>query len=291
MGAEIKIVHGVIDATCDGLAGGTVQFDWPSHGATENILIASALAKGTTVIENASREPEVCDLANFLTKMGASIDGAGTSTITVDGVDRLEPIDYEVMPDRLEAATYLFAVGATGGDVTVRDMVPGHLEIVIEKLRDMGASLTVGTDSVRVRMEGRPKAVDISTLPYPGFPTDVQPLAVAMLSRAEGMSIVTENVYDARFFYTDELVRMGADIRVSGHHAVVTGVPLLTGAPVKAHDVSAGVSLVICGLAAVGATTVEDIIHIDRRYENLEGKLTSLGASIKRVPQPAGAPA
>ncbi len=288
MGAEIKLKHGVIEASCDGgLQGGTVRFDWPSHGATENILIASAIANGRTVIENASREPEVVDLAEFLQRMGASIDGAGTSTITVDGVDRLEPIDYEVIPDRLEAATYLFATATLGGDVTVRDMRPSHLEMVLEKISDAGARLDVGSDSVRIRMDRRPRAVDISTLPYPGFPTDLQPMAVAMLAHAEGEAIVTENVYDARFFYTDEIARMGADVRVSGRYCVVRGVAELTGAPVKALDVSAGVSLVICGLAAVGTTTVEDIIHIDRRYENLEGRLRSLGADIQRVPQPA----
>jgi UDP-N-acetylglucosamine 1-carboxyvinyltransferase len=291
LGADIKVVHGVIDATCDGLRGGRVRFDWPSHGATENIIIAAALAKGTTVIENASREPEITDLSNFLRKMGARIDGDGTSTITIEGVDRLSPIDYDVLPDRLEAGTFLFATAALGGDVTVRDMRPGDLEIVLEKLAEAGAVLDVTDDSVHIVMDGRPKPVDVSTLPYPGFPTDLQPMAVAMLCHADGISIVTENVYDARFFYTDELARMGADVRVTGHYAVVRGVPGLMGAPVRAHDVSAGVALVIAGMSAVGRTTVEDIIHIDRRYENLEGKLTSLGAKIERVPQPAGSPA
>ncbi len=290
MGAEVKVVHGVIDASCDGLHGGTVRFDWPSHGATENILIASAMATGRTVIENASREPEIIDLATFLTKMGASIDGAGTNTITVDGVERLTPCDYEVMPDRLEAATFLFATGALGGDVTVKDMRPEHLEMVLEKLAEAGAQLDIGADSVRIRMDGRPNPVDVSTLPYPGFPTDLQPMVVAMLCHADGMSIVTENVYDARFFYTDELARMGADVKVTGHYAVIRGGAQLTGAPVRAHDVSAGVALVISGLAAAGTTTVEEIIHIDRRYENLEGKLSALGANIQRVPQTVGTP-
>jgi UDP-N-acetylglucosamine 1-carboxyvinyltransferase len=283
LGAEIKVVHGVIDAKCDGLVGGVVRFDWPSHGATENIIIAAALAKGTTVIENASREPEIVDLSSFLRKMGAKIEGAGTSTITIEGVDHLEPADYEVMPDRLEAATYLFAAGTTGGDVTVNGMRPSDLEIVLEKLTDMGARLEVQTDSVRIRMEDRPRCVDVSTLPYPGFPTDLQPMAVAMLCRANGMSIVTENVYDARFSFADELARMGADVHVQGQYAVIKGVDRLMGAPVRAHDVSAGAALVISGLAAVGRTVVDDIIHIDRRYENLEGKLTSLGAKIERV--------
>jgi UDP-N-acetylglucosamine 1-carboxyvinyltransferase len=290
LGAEVKVVHGFVEASCTGLTGTNFHLEYPSHGATENLLIASVLAKGRTVLENASREPEICDLARCLTKMGARIEGAGTSNITIDGVSSLEPADYEVMPDRLEAATFLFATGAAGGDVTVRDMRPRDLEMVIEKLEEMGARLDVNADSVRIRMEGRPRPVDVATLPYPGFPTDLQPMAVAMLCHADGMSIVTENIYDARFFYVDELARMGADVRVSAHHAVVRGVPVLTGAPVRAHDVSAGVALVISGLSATGRTTVEDIIHIDRRYENLEAKFTALGADIRRVPQTAAAP-
>jgi UDP-N-acetylglucosamine 1-carboxyvinyltransferase len=242
------------------------------------------------VIENASREPEITDLSNFLRKMGARIDGDGTSTVTIEGVDELQPVTYDVIPDRLEAATFLFATAAAGGDVTVTDVEPGHLEIVLEKLSDAGARLDVGSSTIRILMDGRPRPVDISTLPYPGFPTDLQPMAVAMLCHADGMSIVTENVYDARFFYVDELARMGADIHVTGHYAVVRGVLALTGAPVRAHDVSAGAALVICGLSAAGTTRVEDIIHIDRRYENLEGKLSSLGAEIHRVPQGAVAP-
>jgi UDP-N-acetylglucosamine 1-carboxyvinyltransferase len=291
LGAEIKVVHGVIDARCDGLRGGVVRFDWPSHGATENIIIAAAMADGTTVIENASREPEIVDLATFLRKMGARIEGDGTSIITIEGVDSLQPTSYDVIPDRLEAGTFLFAAAATGGDVTVRDMRPDHLEIVLEKLREMGAALDVGDDHVRVLMNGRPRAVDVATLPYPGFPTDLQAMALAVLTLGDGMSIVTENVYDARFAYADELARMGADVHVSGHHAVVRGVDGLMGAPVRAHDVSAGAALVIAGLAATGRTTVEDIIHIDRRYEKLEDKLSALGANIERVPQRAGTPA
>jgi UDP-N-acetylglucosamine 1-carboxyvinyltransferase len=292
LGTSVQVVHGFIEAECpDGLQGSVVTFDYPSHGATENILIASVLAKGRTIIENASKEPEIADLARFLTKMGASIEGAGTSMITVHGVEAVHPADFEVMPDRLEAATFLFATGTAGGDVTVRDMEPKHLEIVLEKLSDAGADLDVGTDSVRIKMDRRPGPVDVSTLPYPGFPTDLQPMAVALLCHTDGMSIVTENIYDARFFYVDELARMGADIHVSGHYAVVRGVRGLMGAPVRAHDVSAGAALVISGLAATGRTTVEDIIHIDRRYENLEGKLAALGADIRRVPQTASTPA
>lgn len=291
LGARVRVVHGVIDASCEALRGAVVNLEYPSHGATENLMIASVLAKGRTIIENASREPEIADLARFLQRMGAHISGAGTHAIEIEGVDELRPADFEVMPDRLEAATFLFAVGTAGGDVTVRDMQPAHLEIVLDKLTEAGAEIDVGTDSVRIRMERRPGAVDISTLPYPGYPTDLQPMALAMLTRADGMSIVTENIYDARFFYVDELARMGADIRVAGHYAVVRGVAELMGAPVRAHDVSAGAALVLAGLAATGRTVVEDIIHIDRRYENLEGKLAGLGADIRRVSAPVPSPA
>ncbi len=291
LGAEIKVVHGVIDGTCDGLRGGVVRFDWPSHGATENILIAASLAKGTTVIENAARDPEITDLATFLRKMGARIEGDGTSTITIEGVEELRPADYDVMPDRLEAGTFLFATAAAGGDVTVRDMRPGDLEIVLEKLGELGARIKTDADSVSITMDARPRPVDLATLPHPGFPTDLQAMALAVLTRSTGMSIVTENVYDARFAYADELARMGADIHVRGHYAVVQGVPALMGAPVRAHDVSGGAALVIAGLAATGQTTVEDIIHIDRRYERLEEKLAGLGADIQRVSQTAATPA
>jgi UDP-N-acetylglucosamine 1-carboxyvinyltransferase len=286
LGADVRVVHGFVEASCDGLHGAVLNLEYPSHGATENLLIASVLATGHTVIENASREPEIADLARYLTKMGAKIEGAGTPHIEIEGVDSLEPTDFEVMPDRLEAATFLFATGTTTGDVTVRNMKPSHLDVVLERLSEMGADIDAGSDSVRIRMEGRPLANDISTLPYPGFPTDLQPMAVAMLCKAEGVSIVTENIYDSRFFYTDELARMGADVRVSGHYAVVRGVEGLMGAPVKAHDVSAGAALVVAGLGATGRTVVEDIIHIDRRYEKLEEKFASLGGDIRRVTAP-----
>jgi UDP-N-acetylglucosamine 1-carboxyvinyltransferase len=291
LGAEVRVVHGFVEATCDRLHGVGVQLEYPSHGATESLLMAGVLAQGTTVIENASREPEISDLATYLRAMGAQIEGEGTSKIVIDGVDELHSADHEVMPDRLEAATFLFAVGAAGGDVVVKDMVPSQLEIVLEKLRDMGADVRASSHEVRITMEGRPRPVDISTLPYPGFPTDLQPLAVAMLCKADGMSIVTENIFDARFFYVDELARMGADVRVEGHYAVVHGVEQLLGAPVRAPDIRAGAALVVAGLAAEGRTVVEDILYIDRGHENLEGKLTALGADIRRVPQPASTPA
>jgi UDP-N-acetylglucosamine 1-carboxyvinyltransferase len=253
--------------------------------------MAAALAKGTTTLENAAREPEICDLATFLTLMGAKIEGAGTNTIVIEGVDELRPADFAVMPDRMVAATFLFATAAATGEVTVRDMEPGHLEMVLEVLSDAGMTIDVTDNSVHIVAEHRPKAVDVSTLPYPGFPTDLQPMAMAMLTLADGMSIVTENIYDARFFHVDELARMGADIRVERHYAAVRGVDELTGAEVRAADVSAGAALVIAGLAARGRTVVSDIIHIDRRYESLESLLSGLGADIKRIPGREGGPA
>ncbi len=283
MGAEINVVHGFVEAKTSGLRGTFINLEYPSHGATENLLMAASLAKGTTTLENAARDPEICDLAAFLTAMGAKIDGAGTPTIVVQGVDELAPADFEVMPDRIVAATYLFATATTGGEVTVRDMVPGHLAMVLETLIDAGMKIDAFEDRVHIVAEDRPRPVDVSTLPYPGFLTDLQPMAMAMLTLATGMSVITENIYDARFFHVDELARMGADIRVERHYAVVRGVEQLTGAEVRAADVSAGAALVIAGLAAKGRTRVEDIIHIDRRYERLEDALTSLGANIERV--------
>lgn len=290
MGADIKVVHGFVEASCDRLKGAHItHIDFTSVGATETLMMAATLAEGRTTIENAAREPEISDLAKFLTKMGAKIDGAGTPTIEIEGVEALRPADFEVMPDRLEAATFLFAAATTGGDVTVTDMEPRHLNIVLETLARTGRDLDVGESSVRIVSEGRGKPVDISTLPYPGFATDLQPMALVMLALADGMSIITENVYDARFFHVDELARMGANVHVERHYCVVRGVDELTGAEVRASDVSAGAALVIAGLVAKERTQVEEIIHIDRRYENLEGKLRSLGADIQRVGAPVPA--
>lgn len=291
LGADIRVVHGFVEASCDRLRGAVVNMEYPSHGATENLLMAGVLAEGRTVIENASREPEIEDLATFLTRMGASIDGAGTNRIEIEGVDSLHAADLDVMPDRLEAGTFLFAVRAAGGDVVVSGFEPTHLEIVLTKLEETGAELDVGDDRVRIVAEGRPRPTDISTLPYPGFPTDLQPATVAALCLADGLSIVTENIFDARFFYIDELARMGADVRVEGHYAVVRGIPELLGAPVRASDIRAGAALVVAGLAAKGRTVVEDIVHIDRGHEDLEGKLSGLGADIRRVTAPAAAQA
>ena len=292
MGADIKVVHGFVEASCDRLKGTRITVmsnEYPSVGATETLMLAAVLADGRTVIDNAAREPEIVDLATFLQKMGAKIDGAGTHTIEIEGVDELRPVEYDVMPDRLEAATYLFATATTGGEVTVRDMRPRHLDIVLETLEQAGRTLEIGDDWVRITAEGRPMAVDISTLPYPGFATDLLPMATTMLALADGTSIVTENIYDSRYFHVDELARMGANVRVERHYCVVRGVHELTGAEVRASDVSAGAALVIAGLVARGRTQVADIIHIDRRYENLEGKLSSLGADVQRVGAPVPA--
>lgn len=289
LGAEIRVVHGFIDASCSELRGAAVHLDYPSVGATENLVMAGVLARGRTIIDNACREPEIEQLLAFLTLMGAQISGAGTSRIEIEGVDRLHAISLDVMPDRLEAGTFLFAAASTGGDVVVTDVEPEHIEIVLTKLTEAGAEIDVGANRVRIRAEGRPKPVDLATLPYPGFPTDLQPLAVVMLCRADGLSIVTENIFDARFFYVDELARMGADVRVEGHYAVVRGVSELLGAPVRAPDIRAGAALVVAGLAATGRTVVEDVIHIDRGHERLEEKLKGLGAEIRRVPATAPA--
>ena len=285
LGATMSVVHGFIEASCDRLLGTIVSLDFPSHGATENLVMAGVLADGRTTIENASCEPEIIDLASMLERMGAKISGAGSTVIEIEGVPSLRPTTFDVMGDRLEAATFLFAAGAAGGDVTVTGADPDHLSIVVAKLEEAGATIELGKESVRIIADGgRPKPVDISTLPYPGFPTDLQPVAVSMLSRADGVSIVTENIFDARFFYSDELARMGADVRVEGHYAVVRGVPELLGAPVRAPDIRAGAALVVAGLIANGETIVEDIEHIDRGHEDLEGKLRALGAEIARVP-------
>ncbi len=284
LGADIHVSHGFLEGSAQRLRGTTVDLEWPSHTATENLMMAAVLAEGRTTINNAAREPEITDLATFLQGMGAKITGAGTARIEIEGVHELHPSSLDVMPDRLEAGTFLFAAAATGGDVVVANMVPKHLEIVLEKLRQAGMELEVGEDRVRIRSDGLPQPVDISTLPFPGFPTDLQPLAVALLCRAPRLSIVTENIFDSRFIFVDELARMGADIRVDGQYAVIRGVKELTGAPVRASDLRAGAALVVAGLVAEGKTVLEDIHHVDRGYERLEEKLQTLGAGIRRVP-------
>lgn len=283
MGAELEVVHGFIDARCNALCGARVVLEFPSVGATETVLTAAVLAKGQTVIENAAREPEIRDLASFLTKMGARVEGAGTSTIEIEGVDGLSPVEHSIIGDRIEAGTLLFAAVATGGDVTVEGIDVEPLEIVIRKLTEMGADVGPTPDGLRARRDEPLIAADVQTLPFPGFATDFMPLAVATLATAHGTAIVTENIFDNRFAFIDELHRMGADVRTEGRHAIVRGVDCLSGAPVRAHDVRAGAALVLAGLVADGETVVLDPHHVERGYPDLPGKLRALGADVERV--------
>jgi UDP-N-acetylglucosamine 1-carboxyvinyltransferase len=283
MGAELDIVHGLIEARCQALCGTRIVLDFPSVGATENLLTAAALAKGQTVLDNAAREPEITDLANFLNRMGAHIEGAGSSTIEVEGVEHLSPIENEIMGDRIEAGTILMACGVAGGEVTIEGTRLEHLEMVALKLGEMGLEVSRTPDGLCARRDERMRAVDVATLPYPGFATDFMPLVVALLATAEGSAIVTENVFDNRFGFVDELHRMGADIRNEGRHAVVRGVDRLSGAPVRAQDVRAGAALVVAGLAADGETVVLDPFHVDRGYPDLARQLQALGADVRRV--------
>ncbi len=283
LGVELQVVHGFIEARCHALCGARVVLEFPSVGATETVLTSAVLAKGETVIENAAREPEVADLVRFLTKMGAHIEGGGTSTLRIEGVAELHPVDHTIIGDRIEAGTYLFACGVAGGDVTVEGTSIDHLEMVSRKLAETGVEVSRTPDGVRARADGRRRAADVQTLPFPGFATDFMPLAVALLATADGTGIVTENIFDNRFAFIDELSRMGADVRTEGRHAVVRGVPRLSGAPVRALDVRAGAALVIAGLAAEGVTTVLDPHHVDRGYPDLAAKLASLGAGVRRL--------
>ncbi len=283
MGAEISFDHGYLDARCDGLHAAHVSLDFPSVGATENILMAASLAKGTTVVENAAREPEIQDLAGFLGAMGAEIEGAGTPTIEITGVAELRPADHRVVGDRIEAGTFLLAGAATRGDVTVTDIDPNGLDLVLAKMSDAGVTVDAGMTSVRVVAPERPAPVDFVTLPFPGFPTDLQPQMMVLLATADGTSIATENVFESRFMFVDELIRMGADIRTEGHHAVIRGRPGLQAAQVHAPDIRAGAALVIAGLAAAGDTEVTGVGYIDRGYEGFEWKLAGLGAMIRRT--------
>jgi UDP-N-acetylglucosamine 1-carboxyvinyltransferase len=289
MGATFTSEHGYLVAEATSLRGAYLTLDFPSVGATENLLMAAVAGKGTTVIENAAREPEVQDLAAFLEKMGAHIHGAGTPTIEIEGVDGFRPTVHTVIPDRIEAGTYAMAACITGGNVLLQGARADHLDLVLAKLADTGANLTVEQEGIRVSMDGRPRAVDLVTLPYPGFPTDLQPPIMALLAAADGTSIITENVFESRFMFVDELNRMGADMRTEGHHAVIRGVARLSAAPVRALDLRAGAALVLAGLGAEGVTEVADVHHVDRGYEDIDGKLSKLGADVSR--QPSLAPA
>lgn len=283
MGADIDIAHGLVIARAKELKGTHIYMDKVSVGATINIMMAAAMADGKTVIENAAKEPHIVDVANFLNSMGANIRGAGTDVIRIVGVEKLHATEYSVIPDQIEAGTFMFAVAATGGNVLVKDVIPKHLEATTAKLLEVGCQVEEFDDSVRVISDGHLKHTQVTTLPYPGFPTDMQPQMAVLLGIAEGTSTVTESIFENRFKYVDELTRMGADIKVESNIAIISGVKRYTGARVNAPDLRAGAALVIAGLAAEGITVVDDIYYIQRGYEALEEKLTKIGAKIARV--------
>ena len=284
LGVKITGEHGYIEAEAPyGMRGANIVLDFPSVGATENLLMAGAAAEGTTVIENAAREPEIQDLISFLNGMGARIEGAGTSTIVIEGVSRFVPVEHTVVGDRIEAGTFLVAGALTGGSVTVTGANAHHLDLVLAKIAATGAIVRADASSITIERTGPIRPVDVATLPYPGFPTDMQPQFMTLMSLAEGDSVITENVFESRFMFADELRRMGADIAIEGHRAIVRGVRELSGAPVRSPDLRGGAALVLAGLAADGETQVEDIHHIMRGYEGFTEKLRSLGADVRVV--------
>ena len=284
LGVKIEQGHGYIEASApDGMVGANIYLDFPSVGATENIMMAAAMAKGTTVLENPAEEPEIVDLANYLNQMGARVRGAGTNIITIEGVSELHGVQHSVIPDRIEAGTYMIAAAMTSGDVIIENVLPEHQKPLIAKLREAGALVEEDIDRIHVASDGKLKAVDIKTLPYPGFPTDMQAQMMAMLAIAEGRSKVTETVFENRFMHVVELNRMGADITTDGRSAVITGPAHLTGCTVRATDLRAGAAMILAGLVAEGATEICDIYHIDRGYEEIVAKLRNLGADIERV--------
>ncbi len=286
MGAEVVEEHGYILVQAhQKLKGAEILLDFPSVGATENIMAAAILAQGNTVIKNAAKEPEIIEEQNFYNRLGARIRGAGTDTIRIEGVTHLNnrEIDYTVIPDRIEAGTFMIAAAITGGEVTINNIIPEHVEALISKLKEIGLEVEVGEESILIRSEGKFKGVDVTVLPYPGFPTDLQPQITALLAVANGTSVITENVFGSRFRYVDELIRMGASIRVESRSAIVKGSGKLSGAPVYAPDLRAGASLVIAGLIAEGMTTIEGVQYLERGYERLERKLANLGADIRKV--------
>ncbi len=288
LGAECSVDHGMIHAQADKLVGAHIYFDMVTVGATINVMLAAVKADGLTVIENAAKEPHIVDLANFLNSMGADIMGAGTDVIKIKGVRTLHGAQYSIIPDQIEAGTYMVAAAATNGNVLIKNVIPKHLESITAKLQKIGARVEEYDDAVRVVGTGRLVKTNVKTLPHPGFPTDMQPQITTLLTLAEGTSIVTESIFDNRFKYVDQLRRMGADISVDGRVAVIEGTGRLMGAPVRATDLRAGVALVIAGLAAVGTTEVEDIFHVERGYEDLEKKLRALGADIRKISTPDG---
>ena len=284
LGAKMTIENGMVDAKAQKLTGCSIYLDVVSVGATINIMLAAAKATGLTVIENAAREPHIVDLANFLNSMGANIMGAGTGVIKIHGVKHLSGTSYSIIPDQIEAGTYMAAAVAAKGDILVTNVTPKHLESIIAKLVEAGAKITEYDEAVRVQMTDRPHKCNVKTMPHPGFPTDMQPQMATVLCLADGTSIVTEGVWDSRFRYVDQLTLMGADIQVDGKMAVITGVKALNAAPVRAVDLRAGAAMIIAGLAAEGTTEIEEIDHIDRGYEDVVEKFSALGADIKRVP-------
>jgi UDP-N-acetylglucosamine 1-carboxyvinyltransferase len=283
LGATIRLDQGYVEVEARRLKGARITFDLQTVTGTENLMMAAALAEGTTILENAACEPEVEDLARLLTVMGAKVEGAGTAAITIHGVPRLGGASHRIIPDRIEAGTFAVAAAITGGDITLRDCLPGHLEAVLAKLEEAGARVQMGPDSLRVAAAGRPRAIDVRTQPFPGFATDMQAQIMALMTIAEGRSLITEAVFENRFMHVNELLRFGADISIAGNTAVVQGVPSLVGAPVMATDLRASASLVLAGLAAQGRTVVSRIYHLDRGYEAIEHKLAALGADVERV--------
>lgn len=283
LGAKIDVGHGYVEAHADRLIGDKIYLDFPSVGATENIMMAATMAKGETIIENAAMEPEIVDLANLLNKMGANIKGAGTNNIRIKGVTELGKVKHSVIPDRIEAGTYMVAAAITGGDVLIENVIPSHIKPIIAKLIEAGVKVEEGEDSVRVVAANGIKSVDIKTLPYPGFPTDMQSQFMALMSIANGTSVMIETVFENRFMHIDELKRMGANIKVDGRSAIIQGTNKMMGAPVKATDLRAGAALILAGLVSEGATEISDIYHVDRGYTDIEQKLANLGAKIYRV--------
>jgi UDP-N-acetylglucosamine 1-carboxyvinyltransferase len=283
LGAQCNIEHGCVVAHADRLRGAEIQLEFPSVGATENILMAAVVAEGVTTIHNAAREPDVVDLCTMLNQMGAQVEGAGSPTMTITGVPRLYPTEHRVIGDRIVAATWGIAAAITRGDISVSGVDPAHLQVVLHKLHDAGATVTQTDSSFRVSQYERPKAVNIATLPFPGFPTDLQPMAIALASIADGTSMITENVFEARFRFVEEMIRLGADARTDGHHAVLRGLPQLSSAPVWCSDIRAGAGLVLAGLVADGDTEVHDVFHIDRGYPLFVENLGILGAEVERV--------
>lgn len=283
LGALAHIEHGYVIAEAPhGLTGAEIELDFPSVGATENLMTAAVLAKGITTIHNAAREPDIVDLCNFLVSMGAKIEGIGTPIITITGVEKLNPTSHRTITDRIIAGTWAFAAVMTQGDITIHGAVAEHMEVMLDKLTAAGAIITSTADGVRIKMDHRPRAVDVATLPYPGFATDLLPFIIAMNAIAEGQAIVTENVFESRFMFVNELARLGAQITVDGHHASIDGIPQLSGAPVEASDIRAGAGLVLAALVAEGETTVDGAFHVDRGYPNFAEDLRALGAKVTR---------